>query len=101
MTIGADLQQEWASHKRTRMPRDCEGQEVEEIDLLVLDADANACMSDWFATSGAMDEERWLLLEQCAAQIHQVLPSLSGEATAYFERLAKVCARVLAQRGGA
>ncbi len=101
MSGEADLHEVWRSHKKTRLPRECEGQEVEGIDLMMLDADANACLSDWFATAGAMDDERWQLLEQCIAQVQAVRAGMTGESGDYFARLEGLCAQVLARRSPA
>lgn len=99
MSTHEELQALWQTHKKGRMPRACEGQEAAGIDLLILDADAAACVSDFMAGSGAMDDERWALLRECAEKFEQVIPALTGEAKEYFGRFAGLVARVLEKRG--
>jgi len=96
----ADIRSAFEAHKATFMPRSCEGKEIDGVDLILLDADAAGCVSDFLASGMQLEEDRWEILLACAGQLRTVVPHLQGEERAYFERLRGLVDAVAARHGG-
>ena len=63
------------------------GDEASGVALAMLDADIAAVAASYLQRDGALPEEQWRTLLECAAVMRVIVPGLTGEAWVYFARL--------------
>lgn len=96
----------WQEHQAARFPYDMGGREVAGVCVTMLDADIAGCVSSFVGRRptdprrGSLDSERAQLLRRRRSELVRVIPSLPPDARPYFERLADLADRVLAELSG-
>jgi len=63
------------------------GDEASGVALAMLDADIAGLAASYLQHDGALPEEQWRALLECAAVMRVIVPGLTGEAWVYFARL--------------
>jgi hypothetical protein len=84
-------------------PRALAGQEVDGQCLVILDADAAACITTLLSgrRAPALDVSRLRILSECAASLARICPQLPEEHRVYFDDLREISEHVvtLCRRG--
>ena len=57
------------------------------VALALLDADISSLAATYLENGGALPEEQWRALAECAAVARVIVPGLAGDAWVYFARL--------------
>ena len=78
-----------------------EGEEVDGVVLVLLDADVAGLATAFLASGGTLRADQWWTLRECAADARSVVPRLSGEAWVHFGRLYALAQAVLRHAPGA
>jgi hypothetical protein len=69
---------------------------LEDIDMVMLDADTAGCTSAWINNGGALDPRRKRILQTCAEDLGRVVPQVSDPAgRQYYRRLHQLAILVL------
>ena len=85
----------WSDHYAAPFPKECAGEQIEDIDLVLLDADVTGCISVFLQNGGKLDHWRTAILGLCYRHLAIVVRNLSGEAQGYFWRLETLAGLVL------
>ena len=88
----------FAEHAAARFPEDCEGLEIDGVDLEEVNHTVVGCVAPFVGRSGyqAVHENE---LRRCQEELDTILPQLSGDARAYFKRLQTIARLVLEPSG--
>lgn len=74
----------WQAHQDARWPRSIGPHEGE---LMTLDTVIGGCINYFLQAEDGLDDQRAEILDSCLADLSGLLPDLTDEAAAYFERL--------------
>ncbi|RKR91828.1 hypothetical protein BDK92_6250 [Micromonospora pisi] len=78
----------WEAHLRAKFPARLRSAELDEMDMVMLDADIAGCVSTWLRSRGNLDDQRRSVLTLCVADLARVLPTLVGHhERMYYGRL--------------
>jgi hypothetical protein len=88
------MEELWRDHQEARFPAECRSKMVDDIDLILLDADTAGCVST-FVSRGTLDPWRLAVLGICYRDLAVVVHDLLGEPKAYYARLEKLAGLVL------
>lgn len=78
----------WQEHRDAEFPANLRGVEVEDIDMVLLDADTAGCASTWINNGGTLDPQRRRILQTRAADLERVIPQISDPSGhRYYQRL--------------
>ncbi|MFE2336337.1 hypothetical protein [Streptomyces coelicoflavus] len=78
----------WQEHHDAEFPANLRGVEVEDIDMVLLDADTAGCASTWINNGGALDPQRRRILQTCVENLGRVIPQISDPSGhQYYQRL--------------
>ncbi|OWA01803.1 hypothetical protein B9W64_33085 [Streptomyces sp. CS159] len=78
----------WQEHRDAEFPADLRGVEVEDIDMVLLDADTAGCASAWITNDGTLDPQRRRILQTCVENLGRVVPQISDPSGhQYYQRL--------------
>lgn len=78
-----DLVELWRTHKATDWPIFTDPNQGE---LMTLDTVISGCVTYYLDSAEGLDPQRVVMLEECLADLNGLLPDLTDEAAAYFER---------------
>jgi hypothetical protein len=93
------LEARWHSFVRRAFPQGCTGEEVNGVCLPSTDSFAAGCIAT-FVSTGRLDAERTDVLKHCLGELQCAVPTLSGEARAYFAELEALAQLVLGAAEG-
>ncbi|WP_346177237.1 hypothetical protein [Streptomyces cuspidosporus] len=94
-----DVARLWQEHLLAAFPADLRGAELAGVDMVLLDASIAGCVSTWKDNGGVLDRERQRLLDNCIADLDQVMPLLNdAEDICYYRRLRQL-ARLVSDTG--
>jgi hypothetical protein len=85
----------WDEHLAARFPKECVGQEIEKIDLMLLDSETAGCISTFINRNGKLDLWRTAVLGLCYRDLFLITSKIEGGAKDYFWRLELLAERVL------
>lgn len=68
--------------------------------LMTLDTVISGCATYFLDNPEGLDAQRQAILEDCLADLDELLPTIPEEASAYFERLRTLAGLLLVARGG-
>jgi hypothetical protein len=85
----------WREHCSARFPDGLAGQEIAGICVALLDTLAAGCIQSFLDSGRKLDDEKLAVLDSCGRDLAAVVPSLTGEARAYFIRLEKLSSMTL------
>ncbi|WP_231157404.1 hypothetical protein [Streptomyces sp. CNZ748] len=78
----------WQEHRDAEFPANLRGVEVEDIDMVLLDADTAGCASSWINNGGTLDSQRRRVLQARVADLERVIPQISDPSgQRYHQRL--------------
>ncbi|MFE1589285.1 hypothetical protein [Streptomyces sp. NPDC059402] len=78
----------WQKHRDAEFPANLRGVEVEDIDMVLLDADTAGCASTWINNGGTLDPQRRRFLQRCVEDLGRVIPQISDPSGhQYYQRL--------------
>ena len=88
------IEQLWRDHLATPFPGR-RGDEVEEIDLVTLDADIAGCVDAFISAGHVLDAARTAILGRCYRDASIISRTLTGAEGQYFARLESLAGEVL------
>lgn len=88
-----DLLELWLAHKGAGWPTFSDPNQGE---LMTLDTVISGCVTYYLDSEEGMDPQRVVMLEECLADLNGLLPDLTDEAAAYFERARTLACLLLA-----
>ncbi|MFI6044233.1 hypothetical protein ACIA8C_21560 [Nocardia sp. NPDC051321] len=92
------LAQLWAEHWSAPFPPRCRGVDIENVELVLVDADVAACVS--VALSRALDDWRRRVLTKCIGDLERIMPHFEDEyEVEYFGRLHDMALALAALEG--
>ncbi|MFD5299368.1 hypothetical protein ACFWJU_29670 [Streptomyces mutabilis] len=78
----------WQEHRDAEFPANLRGVEVEDIDMVLLDADTAGCASTWINNGGTLDPQHRRILRTCVEDLERVTPQISDPSGhPYYQRL--------------
>ncbi|MEU4986275.1 hypothetical protein [Streptomyces sp. NPDC021969] len=78
----------WQEHRDAEFPANLRGVEVEDIDIVLLDADTAGCASTWINNGGTLDPQRRRILQSSVEDLGRVTPQISDlSGHQYYQRL--------------
>ncbi|MDU0301970.1 hypothetical protein [Streptomyces sp. PAL114] len=78
----------WQEHRDAEFPANLRGVEVEDIDMVLLDADTAGFASSWINNGGTLDSQRRRVLQARVADLERVIPQISDPSgQRYYQRL--------------
>lgn len=87
----------WQAHRDAGWPRFSDPNQGE---LMTLDTVISGCVTYYLESESGLDPKRVAILEDCLADLNGLLPDLTDDANAYFERLRTLACLLLdADRG--
>jgi|tagenome__1003787_1003787.scaffolds.fasta_scaffold16986477_2 hypothetical protein len=91
----------WDEHAGEPFPARLNGEEIAEVDLVMVDADASGCVSSWLASGGSrLDRDRLTILRTYWGDLARAVPLLTREdERRYVERVRGMAGLVLAAHG--
>jgi len=88
----------WQAHRDRWFPPRLRGAEVEDIDVILLDANVAGCVNTWLRGGGRLTPERSRILAACVEDLDKVIGVFTdGEEQYYLEQLRTMAAVVLAE----
>lgn len=78
-----DLLELWQRHRDAGWPTFVDPNQGE---LMTLDTVISGCVTYYLDSAEGLDRQRIVMLEECLADLNGLLPDLTDEAAAYFER---------------
>ena len=85
----------YQAHLDAPFPRDCVGQMIEEIDLVLLDSYTAGCISTFLTSRGRLDLWRTAILGLCHRDLCLVASHLDGESRDYYQHMENLSRLVL------
>ena len=83
----------WQVHKEAGWPTFSDPNQGE---LMTLDTVISGCVTYYLDAKAGLDPQRLVILEDCLADLNGLLPDLTDEAAAYFERVRTLACLLLA-----
>lgn len=90
-----EVRKVWDEHLATRFPKECIGEEIENIDLMLVDSFTTGCISTFIDRNGKLDLWRTAVLGRCYHDLAIVTNKIDGKAKDYFCRLEWLSEKVL------
>ncbi|GAB7051354.1 hypothetical protein [Catenuloplanes indicus] len=89
----------WTAHRDAAFPDRLRSVDIAGIEMVMLDADVAGCISTWLNDGGNIDDRWWDVLAARERDLERVVPELSGDEAAYFQRLLDMTVSVLDSSG--
>jgi len=85
----------WNNHVDTPFPPRLRGEEIQDIDLVLLDSEVAGCVASYLSSSWKKNDTRKQVLEACQRELHEVLEVLEEEEHDYYNNLLKLTTAIL------
>ncbi len=89
----------WEAHRNAAFPGRLRSVDIAGVEMVMLDADVAGCVSAWLNDGGNIDDRWWDVLAVRERHLERVVPELSGDEAAYFQRLLDMTVLVLDSSG--
>lgn len=91
----------WRQHCDRPFPPGARGKDVDDVDLILLDADISGCVDSWLSSSGGLDPRRLRILQRCLSDVKRILPKLTDPTERmYYSAIGELGTDVMAQNDG-
>ncbi|MFC8539100.1 hypothetical protein ACFUJY_34975 [Streptomyces sp. NPDC057249] len=85
----------WQEHRDAEFPASLRGVEVEDIDMVLLDAGTAGCVSMWINNGGTLDPQSRRILRTCVEDLERVISQIgSPSGRRYYQRLHQLALRI-------
>lgn len=83
------------AHREAPFPSRWRGTDVEDIDMVMLDATPAGCVSVWLEQQDLLDDRTRDVLAECEQRLIRVIPELDAYGREYYQRLLDMTVLVL------
>ena len=82
--VRAEVARLYEQHRKLRYPKGQRGLELAGVELILIDADAAACGSNWLDDDGDFSEDTLWLAARCLDELRKVVPVFADPRSEHY-----------------
>jgi hypothetical protein len=82
--VRAEVARLYEQHRKLPYPKGQRGMEIAGVELILIDADAAACASNWLNDDGKVSEKTLCLAAHCLDDLRKVVPMFADPRSAHY-----------------